>query len=173
MLKLTIEDDEGKTTVIPVIRDEMTIGRQEGNTIRLTERNVSRKHARLLRQNGVVYVEDLASFTGVKLNGSRIAAVTPIREGDELAIGDYKIILKSDRPADAAGATGSPMASSTTVKKRTATPAMGSRTTPAAAATPVTAPPSATAGAAPAPAPAARVSPPEPQPARTSSPEPL
>jgi len=56
VLKLTIEDDEGKTTVIPVIRDEMTIGRQEGNTIRLTERNVSRKHARLLRQNGVVYV---------------------------------------------------------------------------------------------------------------------
>ena len=106
MLKLTIEDDEGKTTVIPVIRDEMTIGRQEGNTIRLTERNVSRKHARLLRQNGVVYVEDLASFTGVKLNGSRIAAVTPIREGDELRIGDYKIVLKSDRPADAAGATG-------------------------------------------------------------------
>ena len=169
MLKLTIEDDEGKTTVIPVIRDEMTIGRQEGNTIRLTERNVSRKHARLLRQNGVVYVEDLASFTGVKLNGSRIAAVTPIREGDELAIGDYKIVLKSDRPADAAGATGTAMASSTTVKKRTATPAMGSRTSPAAAATAVTAPPP-TAAAAPA---AARVSPTETQPARTSSPEPL
>ena len=62
----------------------MTIGRQEGNTIRLTERNVSRKHARLLRQNGVVYIEDLASFTGVKLNGARIAAVTPMREGDEV-----------------------------------------------------------------------------------------
>ena len=169
MLKLTIEDDEGKTTVIPVIRDEMTIGRQEGNTIRLTERNVSRKHARLLRQNGVVYVEDLASFTGVKLNGSRIAAVTPIREGDELCIGDYKIILKSDRPADAAGTTGAPT-SSTTLKKRTATPAMGSRTTPAAAATPVTVPSPA---AAPAPAPSARVSPTEPQPARTSSPEPI
>ncbi len=168
MLKLTIEDDEGKTTVIPVIRDEMTIGRQEGNTIRLTERNVSRKHARLLRQNGVVYVEDLASFTGVKLNGSRIAAVTPIREGDELHIGDYKIVLKSDRPADAAGATGSAMASATSGKKRTATPAMGSRTTPAAAATTVTAPPAAAAAA-----PGARMSPPESQPARTSSPEPI
>ncbi len=169
MLKLTIEDDEGKTTVIPVIRDEMTIGRQEGNTIRLTERNVSRKHARLLRQNGVVYVEDLASFTGVKLNGSRIAAVTPIREGDELAIGDYKIALKSDRPADTAGSTGTAMASSTSIKKRSSTPAMGSRTTPAAAATSVTAPPPAAAATAS----AARVSPTEPVPARTSSPEPI
>src|SRR5882724_7339838 len=145
VLKLTIEDDEGKTTVIPVIRDEMTIGRQEGNTIRLTERNVSRRHARLLRQNGVVYVEDLASFTGVKLNGARISAVTPIREGDELLIGDYKILLKTDRPSDgvvaasagagvgAAGAVGAPAAKTRTT--RTATPAMGSRTTPAAAAT--------------------------------------
>ncbi|HET6147170.1 MAG TPA: FHA domain-containing protein [Polyangia bacterium] len=155
MLKLTIEDDEGKTTVIPVIRDEMTIGRQEGNTIRLTERNVSRRHARLLRQNGVVYVEDLASFTGVRLNGARIGAVTPIREGDELVIGDYKIVLKSDRAVDrnadgvdaataGAGAVVTPAASSAVPRARgtrTATPAMGSRTTPAAAATAVTAPP--------------------------------
>ena len=37
MFKLTIEDDEGKTTVVPLARDEITIGRLEGNTIRLTE----------------------------------------------------------------------------------------------------------------------------------------
>ena len=47
MYKLIIEDDEGKTTVVPLIRDEITIGRKEGNTIRLTERNVSRRHAKL------------------------------------------------------------------------------------------------------------------------------
>jgi len=42
MQKLLIEDDEGKTVVVPLIRDEITIGRQEGNTIRLSEQNVSR-----------------------------------------------------------------------------------------------------------------------------------
>ena len=36
MHKLTIEDDEGKTVVVPLIRDEITVGRQEGNSIRLT-----------------------------------------------------------------------------------------------------------------------------------------
>ena len=71
MFKLTIEDDEGKTTVVPLARDEITIGRLEGNTIRLTERNVSRRHARLVRQNGALYIEDLASFTGVRVNGTR------------------------------------------------------------------------------------------------------
>ena len=30
VFKLSIEDDEGKTTVVPLARDEMTIGRQEG-----------------------------------------------------------------------------------------------------------------------------------------------
>ena len=110
MFKLTIEDDEGKTTVVPLARDEMTIGRLEGNTIRLTERNVSRRHARLVRQNGALYIEDLASFTGVRVNGAKIATPTPLREGDEVQIGDYRLALRgerttaalSDRPARSA-----------------------------------------------------------------------
>src|SRR5438477_1084547 len=76
----------------------MTIGRMEGNTIRLTERNVSRKHARLSRQNGALYIEDLTSFTGVRVNGTKIASPTPLREGDEVQIGDYKLVLRGDRP---------------------------------------------------------------------------
>jgi pSer/pThr/pTyr-binding forkhead associated (FHA) protein len=99
VFKLTIEDDEGKTTVIPLIRDEMSIGRQEGNTIRLTERNISRKHARLVRQNGTMFVEDLASYTGVRVNGARIVAMTPVTDGDEVQIGDYKLMVRADRPA--------------------------------------------------------------------------
>jgi pSer/pThr/pTyr-binding forkhead associated (FHA) protein len=98
VFKLTIEDDEGKTTVVPLVREEMTIGRQEGNTIRLTERNVSRRHARLVRQNGSIYVEDLASFTGVRVNGAKIASLTPVREGDQVLIGDYKLMVRDDQP---------------------------------------------------------------------------
>src|SRR4051794_3072499 len=96
MFKLVIQDDEGKTTVVPLIRDEVTIGRHEGNTIRLTERNVSRRHARLLRQNGAIFIEDLSSFTGVRVNGAKIASPTPLRDGDEIQIGDYRIALRGD-----------------------------------------------------------------------------
>jgi ABC transport system ATP-binding/permease protein len=98
VLKLSIEDDEGKTTVVPLTRDEMTVGRQEGNTIRLTERNVSRRHARLSRQNGALCIEDLSSFTGVRVNGTKIVSPTPLREGDEVQIGDYRITLRGDHP---------------------------------------------------------------------------
>jgi len=96
VFKLTIEDDEGKTTVVPLARDEMTIGRMEGNTVRLTERNVSRRHARLVRQNGALFIEDLQSFTGVRVNGAKIASPTALREGDEVQIGDYRIALRGD-----------------------------------------------------------------------------
>lgn len=97
MYKLIIEDDEGKTTVVPLIRDEITIGRKEGNTIRLTERNVSRRHAKLLKQNGTVFIEDLTSYNGIKVNGDRIAGRASVNEGDRIQIGDYQLALKLDK----------------------------------------------------------------------------
>jgi pSer/pThr/pTyr-binding forkhead associated (FHA) protein len=96
VLKLIIEDDEGRKTVVPFVRDEITIGRQEGNTIRLTERNVSRRHARLVRLNGHVVVEDLGSYNGVLINGERIQGQTEIRDGDLIQIGDYDLALQNE-----------------------------------------------------------------------------
>jgi pSer/pThr/pTyr-binding forkhead associated (FHA) protein len=90
-MKLIIEDDEGRKTVVPLIRDEMTIGRQDGNTIRLTERNVSRRHARLVKDDGHVLVEDLGSYNGVRVNGEKISGPTRIKEGDLVEIGDYDL----------------------------------------------------------------------------------
>lgn len=96
MFKLVIQDDEGKTTVVPLVRDEITIGRKEGNTIRLTERNVSRKHARISRANGAVAIEDLGSYNGVRVNGTRISQRTVLAVSDRVQIGDYLIELKAE-----------------------------------------------------------------------------
>ncbi len=102
MLKLIIEDDEGRKTVVPFVREEITIGRQEGNTIRLTERNVSRKHARLLRQNGAVVVEDLGSYTGIRVNGERVTGQSTVKDGDLIQIGDYDLTIQQDGAVQAA-----------------------------------------------------------------------
>src|SRR5215510_5815007 len=96
MFKLVIQDDEGKTTEVPLIRDEITIGRKEGNTIRLTERNVSRRHARILRNNGEVHIEDLGSYNGIRVNNARIAERVSLRVSDQVQIGDYKLYLKAE-----------------------------------------------------------------------------
>ncbi len=97
MYKLIIEDDEGKTTEVPIIRDEITVGRKEGNTIRLTERNVSRRHARITRQNNALYIEDLLSYNGIKVNGDRIQGKVAIGDGDRVQIGDYQLSIKLDK----------------------------------------------------------------------------
>ena len=97
MLKLVISDDEGKTTVVPLVRDEITIGRKEGNTIRLTERNVSRRHARLFKNgNGAFTIEDLGSYNGIKINGRKIGEPASLKAGDQVNIGDYLLALQVD-----------------------------------------------------------------------------
>ena len=117
MYKLIIEDDEGKTTPVPIIRDEITIGRKEGNTIRLTERNVSRKHARIVKQNQALYIEDLTSYNGIKVNNEKIQGKAPIGDGDVIVIGDYRLSIKQEKteakapaPAPSNPMAASPMA---------------------------------------------------------------
>jgi pSer/pThr/pTyr-binding forkhead associated (FHA) protein len=95
MLKLVITDDEGRTTVCPLDRDEVTIGRGEGNTIRLTERNVSRKHAVLRRASRGCEIEDLRSYNGTKVGGTKITGRRVVRDGERIQIGDYQVTLQS------------------------------------------------------------------------------
>lgn len=100
MYRLVIEDDEGRTTIVPLIRNQINIGREEGNTIRLTERNVSRRHAKLLVKDGQIMIEDLKSYNGVWINGSRINGKASLRPGDLLEIGDYHLSVQAEN-ADA------------------------------------------------------------------------
>lgn len=114
MWKLVIEDDEGKRTVVPLTREQYSIGRKDGNTIRLTERNVSREHARLYKKaNGAptpspdkptFVLEDLTSYNGVFVNGLRITHAQDLAHGDLVQIGDYRIVLQDESLLDTAGA---------------------------------------------------------------------
>ena len=102
MHKIHIQDDEGRTTVVPFVTDVITIGRNLASTIQLTERNVSREHARIFRSNNVVYIEDINSSYGTLVNGDPIAKATHVRPGDIVQIGDYRIRCREDL-GDAAG----------------------------------------------------------------------
>src|SRR6266851_1581529 len=141
-MKLIIEDDEGRKTVVPLVREEITIGRQDGNTIRLTERNVSRRHARLVKDNGSLLIEDLGSYNGVRVNGEKIAGPTKIKEGDLVEIGDYDLGIQ--------GKLDTPAATAPSAAARQATVPPGTLKSPVAA-KPASAPPPAQ----PAPQPAA------------------
>jgi len=109
-MKLIIQDDEGRGTVVPLLRDELIIGRAEDSYVRLADKDVSRRHARLLRRNGRFYLEDLNSFTGLRVNGDRVHGTREVRQGDLIEISQYDLKLEAgpDETAapdpDAAGA---------------------------------------------------------------------
>jgi pSer/pThr/pTyr-binding forkhead associated (FHA) protein len=101
MWKLVIEDDEARRTVVPLSRDAYDVGRSEENAIRLTERNISRRHARFERKtstdaDATYRIEDLASLTGVYVNGVRLEESVEIAHGDLIVIGDYRISVENE-----------------------------------------------------------------------------
>ncbi len=153
-MRLVIEDAGGTRSEVPFADDEITLGRaSEGNTFRLAERNVSRRHARFVRASGVVWIEDLGSLTGTRVNGERITGRRRLHPGDLVEIAEYDLaILPShDRPA---------LPPPVPACARTTPPPGGeaSSAAPAATASPV----AAAAPRAPTPVPGARTPAPEP-----------
>lgn len=65
---------------------EYTIGRAEGNDLRLADGRVSRQHARLVYVGGSWWIEDLQTTNGTRKNGAPIRRERLV-DGDELVIG--------------------------------------------------------------------------------------
>ena len=96
MWKLSIEDDQANQTVVDLVRDEYTVGRDVSNTVRLTERNISRKHALLRQGNGTWTVKDQSSYNGCFVNGARVASELQLKHGDLVQLGDYRLEIIDD-----------------------------------------------------------------------------
>lgn len=83
-----------------VVRDVTLIGRREDCDLRIPLGDVSRKHCRLIKENGVLRVEDLGSSNGTFLNGQRIQSAK-LEAGDTLRVGPISFIVQIDGvPAD-------------------------------------------------------------------------
>jgi len=65
---------------------EFVIGRGADCQIMLPERQVSRYHAKIVRENGRYVLHDLDSKNGTHLNGVQVKGSSPIRDGDEIQI---------------------------------------------------------------------------------------
>jgi pSer/pThr/pTyr-binding forkhead associated (FHA) protein len=97
MWKLTIQDDQGtKPVVVHFVRDDYTIGRDEGNAVRLTERNISRHHARVLKQSDAWRLQDLGSYNGCYVNGARVVDTQALQHGDLIQLGDYRLSIEDE-----------------------------------------------------------------------------
>lgn len=94
--RLIIEDDQGERNVVPVTLGHVSIGRLQDNVVCLNERNVSRQHARIVRENGHIFAEDLDSYNGVFINGGRVQGRQRLARGDVIGIGDFRLELRGE-----------------------------------------------------------------------------
>ncbi|MEE4273242.1 MAG: SpoIIE family protein phosphatase [Thermoanaerobaculales bacterium] len=71
--------------------DVVIIGRSSGAGIVVSDRSMSRRHAKLVRDGDGWLIEDLGSRNGTLLDGRRINGATPIAPGSTLKIGSTTI----------------------------------------------------------------------------------
>jgi diguanylate cyclase (GGDEF)-like protein len=70
------------------------IGRSSAAEVALTDATVSREHARLRFDGGIVLAEDLSSRNGTFVNERRIVEPTPLADGDYLGVGGGSTLFK-------------------------------------------------------------------------------
>jgi len=96
----------------------VTIGREEGNVIRLNDERVSRFHAKIQEDHGHVVLTDLDSTNGSSVNGEPVQ-LRILKAGDQLTMGRTKLVFGT--PAQiaasvkASGSQGNPAANDPTV----------------------------------------------------------
>ena len=77
----------------------VTIGRRLGNDIVVQDTNVSRHHARVLREDAGYAIEDTDSANGTVVNDERVEGLHPIYDGDVIRIGDAVLVFEAGEPA--------------------------------------------------------------------------
>ncbi len=81
-----------------LISGEALIGRAPGCAIMLTDDFASAHHARVFERGGRVWVEDLRSTNGTRLNGQPLRRPAQLRTGDRLQIGRTVLGFRAEPP---------------------------------------------------------------------------
>jgi hypothetical protein len=89
---VAVADGGGKPRTVSLDGTALQIGRADACQIRLEDNYVSSFHARLFRQNGSWYVEDLGSTNGTYLNDRKVTSPAELHPGDRVRLG--KTILE-------------------------------------------------------------------------------
>ncbi|MEO2145876.1 MAG: sigma 54-interacting transcriptional regulator [bacterium] len=85
--------------------EPLTIGRAQGNSLQVQDTLVSREHSRIEWRGEVLWVVDLGSSNGTRVNGSRVDR-QQLKPGDEVAVGSVRLILEGQSASDTAAGLG-------------------------------------------------------------------
>lgn len=91
-IEITFEDAATRNMTVagPVL-----IGRGAHCGLRIVNWRVGRQHARLLREDGAIVLEDLGTLAGTMVNGMRVVRHAPVLPDDEILIGPCRLRVSS------------------------------------------------------------------------------
>ncbi|TDC06755.1 FHA domain-containing protein [Streptomyces sp. 8K308] len=93
-LRRAWESDRLPQLLLPVPGPEpLTIGREAGSGLRLSDYSVSRHHARLFSTSAGWLLYDLGSVNGTWVNDRRVTGGVPVRPGDQVRFGAVPFVL--------------------------------------------------------------------------------
>lgn len=106
MKSVTIQVLEGidKGRVFRELSIPVTIGREEGNSLRLNDERVSRFHAKVQSEDGDFIITDLDSTNGTRVNGSPVQ-IRRLKPGDQISVGRSVLLFGSHAEINRRGAS--------------------------------------------------------------------
>lgn len=98
MAQVTFQVVEGvdKGRVFRELPTPVTIGREEGNLLRLNDERVSRFHAKVQQDDGDIILTDLESTNGTRVNGN-VVQIRRLRFGDRICVGRSLLLFGSNQ----------------------------------------------------------------------------
>jgi pSer/pThr/pTyr-binding forkhead associated (FHA) protein len=103
---------ENRTTLGVSVQSYMLVGREDSKRRQVPEidfapfdgprHGVSRQHACIIYRDGALYIEDLESTNGTRINGYQLepGSIYRLRDGDELEFGRLRVVLRFVRPSN-------------------------------------------------------------------------
>jgi hypothetical protein len=82
----------------------VTVGREEGNVLRLNDERVSRYHAKVQQDSGDIILTDLESTNGTRVNNN-VVQIRRLRHGDRVCVGRSLLLFGSNEEIAARMAT--------------------------------------------------------------------
>jgi pSer/pThr/pTyr-binding forkhead associated (FHA) protein len=89
---------------IDVVKDLSIVGRKEDCDIRVDHKSVSKQHCVLVKTDGLLFVRDLGSTNGTRVNGQRVRRAS-LLPNDQLSFASirYKVHFGSEEPRPGPG----------------------------------------------------------------------
>ena len=95
-LSLVVSAGANQGKVITVPGTQFIIGRDEGCHLRPASPAISKRHCAVFVRSGEVFVRDLGSTNGTRLNGVRLGRIAQrLRQGDHLQPGKVLLTVKT------------------------------------------------------------------------------